>query len=288
MKYILLLLCVFPLISAKLRYQERESMLCIGAYLENLKLINSSSSSESDQPMKDSCKRSAEAMKEELMKAIRKDIEQKAQEDVMCIMDRLKKVDLGNSLLMLEYYESMKGGDKDKKREAKPKQIKAVILHELARSYLLCQTERKVGKIFDESLNEDRHSMEDPKEDYCIRKHIRDNKLMDIDNLSIDLNPRNIDTSNTDCEALYRKAVKLVEIWFVESMLNNESIEGHRDQEKVSCLLGVVRQDNLIDKLFQYNYVKEMNANEMQKKEMRENYIKLVTNLAGNFSKCFM
>lgn len=292
MKFILLLLCVAPLINAR-SLQGRESSSCIADYLKSLGLIEENLGS--DDPLNPLCKAIAEVTKTMVMAAIKDQVEsdKDMKKDSACIMNSLQKSDMGNSLLTLYVYESAEGIADDAQLE-KRKQIEANVTKSTFNAFIVCQAETKFGKIFDDMLTEESsEEEEDLKEDYCIRKHIRENGLIDVDNLSLAPNPKNIDTSDVDCVVIFQKGLKDAEDELVKSLMEEESGEDEEkkvklDENHISCLVEVVRQNSFIDKVLQYDYIKEMNPTNAQKSEMRANFIKVMTKLAESSSTCFL
>jgi hypothetical protein len=103
-------------------------------------------------------------------------------------------------------------------------------------------------------------------------------------------NPKNLDKSTIDCNVLYQKALKDAEDELVKALMDDDSNENTSKIEptEVTCLLTVVREGNYIDQMLQYDYVKEYQLDSTKKTEMREQFVKVMTKLAGDASKCFL
>lgn len=289
------LLCVAPLIAAR-SLGGRETDTCIADYLKDAGLIESSFGS--DKPLNPLCSAIVDVTKRHILESVRLEVlsDKDMRGEEACIMKSLKQSDFGNSLLVMYVYETAENMDEALKAE-KLKAGKTRVTEATFNSFFLCQADKKFGQIFDEIVDgEDSSSSEetDPMEDYCIRKHIVDHKLIDAD-LTLQVNPKNLDVSNVDCTVLYQKALKEAEDDVVKAMMDQDqsSEEGDAASTKpnpgdVTCLLGVIRNGNYIDQMLQFDYVKELNLSQAKKTEMRSEFIAMMTKLAGSASKCFL
>lgn len=289
------LLCVMPLIAAR-SLGGRETDTCIADYLKEAGLIESSFGS--DKPLNPLCSAIVDVTKRHIMESVRLEVlsDKNMREEEACIMKSLKQSDFGNSLLVMYVYETSENMDEALRAE-KLKAGQTSVTKATFNSFMSCQADKKFGQIFDEIVEgEDSSSSEetDPMEDYCIRKHIVDNKLIDAD-LTLHVNPKDLDVTNTDCTVLYQKALKEAEDDVVKAMMDDDDSSEADEAAKtkpnpgdVTCLLGVIRNGNFIDQMLQFEYVKELNLSEARKSEMRSKFIGLMTKLAGNASKCFL
>lgn len=289
------ILCVVPLISAR-SLRGRETDTCITDYLKSAGLIQEQLGS--DQPLNPLCTAIVEVTKNTILESVRSEVlsDKDMNKEADCIMDSLKRSDFGNSLLLLYIYETSEGVDETVRAEKMHKaQIK--VTRATFDAFMTCQAEKKFGEIFDSILEGGNSSEEesDPKEDYCIRKHIVDHKLIDNEHLNLSLNPQHLDLSTIDCTVLYQKALKDSEDELVKALLEEDSSEEKTEDQTskiqptdVSCLLEVVRQGNFIDQMLQFDYAKELNLDHVQQKEMRGKFIHVMTRLADSASKCFL
>lgn len=286
MKLFLLLFCVVPLISSG-QWRERETK-CIAKYLIGLELIDETF--EKNDPECYVCDpQSSIYVKDKLLGVVQKSVDKTEfmRKDVVCIKENLKKLDVGIFYLIFYVYGSTEGIDNHTKQEKKMQMEKSVTLA-IAKSFQLCKTMRKFRKSFDDDI---RTNEIDPKDDFCIRKHIDDYGLIDVANVSIALNPKGIDTSNFLCEIILATALRNVEEKLVRSLhfysIGDEDLYFGIDEKSFQCIRRVVPY-NVINRMFQLDYIKEMNLTETQNNEMRENYIKRMTKLADESLKCFL
>lgn len=294
MKLFLLVLCLVPLISAR-STKGRETDACIADYLKSQGLLGDEFGT--DQPLSQLCTSIAQVTKSAILNSvgvrIAEDGEMRKEET--CIMDSLKKSDIGNLLLIVYVYESTPDVNEAVKTE-KEKIIQNDITKATLQAFIACQAENKFGQIFDEMVNEDSSSSEeeDPKEDYCTRKHVVDNKLIALEGVTLDLNPKNVDLKNIDCHLHYQKALHTAEKELVQALMDEDSSE-EKDDEKSqvylsgsTCLLEVVRNGKYIDQMLQYDYLKELNLSPPKMSAMRKNFIDVMTRLAQSASQCFL
>lgn len=113
-------------------------------------------------------------------------------------------------------------------------------------------------------------------EKYCMRKHVVDNNLLSIANLTLDINPENIDTSNVECNILFPEVAKK----FGAAWLEREGIED------TTCFLDVFHEENFIDRVLQFEFTRELNLNDENKIEFRNELVKFNMNWALKATKC--
>lgn len=258
MKLFLLVLCLVPLISAR-STKGRETDACIADYLKSQGLLGDEFGT--DRPLSSICTAIAQVTKNAIMDSVRvrvaEDDEMRNQE--ACIMDSLKKSNIGNLLLTVYIYEStpdMDAGLRAEKEKIASNDINKATLQ----AFIACQAENKFGQIFDEMLKEDSSSSEeeDPKEEYCTRKHVVDNKLIGLEGVTLDLNPKSVDLKNIDCHLHYQKALHKAETELVQALMDDDDSSEEKDDDKKfsvsesTCLLDVVRSGKYIDQMLQY------------------------------------
>lgn len=251
-------LCLVPLISAR-STKGRETDACIADYLKSQGLLSDGFGT--DRPLSSICTAIAQVTKNAIMDSVRvrvaEDDEMRNQE--VCIMDSLKQSNIGNLLLTVYIYESSPDMDEGEKAQ-KEKVLQNDINNATLQAFIACQAENKFGQLFDEMLKEDSSSSEeeDPKEEYCIRKHVVDNKLFALEGVTLDLNPKRVDLKNIDCHLHYQKALHKAETELVQALMEDDDSSEEKDDDKrispaaSTCLLDVVRSGKYIDQMLQY------------------------------------
>lgn len=286
-------LCIFPLINAR-SYGGRATDTCIADYLASLGMIDSELGS-SDPPSQ-LCSAIIEVTKAQLLKGVKEEIvnDDNMKLEADCIIETLKKSNFTNYLLITYVYSSDERISAVKKDEMMAHLQKDLTNFTLD-SFIHCQSGKKFGEVFDDLFSDSSSDEEelDDAEDYCVRKRIVDSNLINMDQVTIELNPKKIETAKLDCNVLYQKALKDGEDELVKTLLDDDSSEQNDEKKnmkptEVACLVGVIREDNYIDQMVLFDYIKEMNLDEARKSEMRERFIKIMTKLVKSSSKCFL
>lgn len=282
-------ICLVPLISAR-SFKGRETDTCITDYLKYSGVFESKIGN----PPSSLCLAIVEVTKKQILQGIRVELQndKKMSEEADCVTEDLQESDLGTTLLLLYAYETAEEIE-DLERSEKLRQTEIKVTKSIFDAFVSCQAEKKFGEVFDKLMEPESSSEEeiDPKEDYCIRKHVIDNKLID-EQLSLPVNPNNVDTTKIDCSSLYQKALKDAEDDLVKALMDEDSSESEQTVTQqngdIPCLLNIVRNGKFIDRMLQFDYVKELNLNSSKKNEMRKKFIIVMTKLAQSSSKCFL
>lgn len=291
MKFLLsiFLLCIVPLIDGR-SIGGRETDTCIADYLKSKGLIGDEFGS--TRPLNSFCEAIVEITKNHVMQSVYLEVasDKDMRQEADCVMESLRKADFGNNLLVIYVYETTDNVDAQKMKVAQGKVTSATF-----ESFMTCQASKKFGQVFDSLLEPESSSEEetDPKEDYCIRKHIIDNKLMNTDRYKLKVNPQNLDTSEIDCSVLYQKALQEAEDELVQALLDNDSSEENKVESKISstdvaCILGKVREGNYIDQMLHFDYIKEFDLDSAGKNELRNQFVDVMSRLAESSAKCFL
>lgn len=291
MKFLLsiFLLCTVPLIDAR-SIGGRETDTCIADYLKSKGLVGNEFGSA--RPLNAFCEAIVEITKNHVMQSVYLEVtgDKDMRNEADCIMESLRKSDFGNNLLVIYVYETSDNVDAEKMKIAQAKVTRATF-----ESFMTCQASKKFGQIFDSILEPESSSGEetDPKEDYCIRKHIIENKLMNTERFKLKVNPQNLDTSSIDCSVLYQKALKDAEDELVQALLDNDSSEENGIESKINsadaiCILNKVREGNYIDQMLHFDYIKEFNLDAAGKNELRNQFVDVMSRLAESSAKCFL
>lgn len=132
--------------------------------------------------------------------------------DLECIMGNLKKTQMSLFLLKeLVYEASTSLSDEEKSlkiNEAKKAQEKNSLIVSLH-----CIATRRYGDLFDRmmtytSSEEDNY---DPKEEYCIRRHVNDNNILNNEIYKYTLNPGNVNVDQIDCDPIMEMFSKVAD-----------------------------------------------------------------------------
>ena len=289
MKFLLLIVCLVPLVSAK--PIEGETKKCFANYLKNQGI--DVQGVESDEAVTATCKFIATTTKELSIGQLRERLAADGflKDIIDCVVDSLQALGIGNLILQQAIYSTEDDSEDDEyvaTREALQLKVSEVSMISLSRCTIAKGLRFEFDKLFDEDNTKETQELP-PKEDYCVRKQIIDNDLLTADNAELPLNPNNVDTTDIDCEALFKETVKKSEDQNVEEILKGNQPEGEENFELIqarACLLQMIREDDVIANTFQFDYVKELNLNEEDKNLMREDFVKIMTKVIEKSMKC--
>lgn len=124
-----------------------------------------------------------------------------------------------------------------------------------------CIDDTKFNELFDHLYNE---APDDNKEDYCVRKYVLDNKILDS-RYNVQLNPKSIKTSNINCVPLIEENRKDVEKSFTEH--RNYSLD------KKICIRVVFKNGKYFDNVAAVTLLKTSNLTKEQLATERTKFI---------------
>ena len=200
---------------------------------------------------------------------------------VDCIMKGLTNLEIGDMLLHSNIYKN-ENGSVAAEYATKFDSIRMSAMKVHSMTTIKCEAEKKFIKILISEENE----LTDPKRDYCIRKRIIDYKLLALDNVELELNPRNLDTTKINCEILHRQILKDSKDSAVRKIMKEVSKEDDRDK-RVSCLLRSVSDNSFLDQSLQFKYVKELDLDDEATEQMRKKFLELTMEWMETFLECY-
>lgn len=133
-----------------------------------------------------------------------------------------------------------------------------------------CKNEKRFSKIFDKIENED----------YCIRKHIIDNKLM---NYSLKLNPHNLDTSEINCNEIF----PVIRLRVINSEINGVlSTQNDPNNSKSapyvqSIIKNIMADDKISDSLLVVTMLHQIELNDELREKERQKFVDVLMNLTN-------
>lgn len=288
-KLLVIVFCVLPLIDAR-SLQGRPTETCIADYLKSKKLIASDQGTEN--PVNSMCMAIVQVTKQKIMEHIEVTLEsdERMKNESSCMVDLMVQSDFADRMLVIYLLETSDDAETFEVQE-KIKRAQKFANEVMLDSLITCESDEKFNEAFEELFADKSSSEEeiDDREDFCIRKHVVDNNLIVSKHLKLDINPKRLDTSEINCEILYQKALKDAENELVQALSEDSSEEDDDslDLAKVEkCLLNVIRKENFIDQMLQFDYVKEFNLTPALKEELRSRFIKVMTKLSKRSIKC--
>jgi ribosome-associated toxin RatA of RatAB toxin-antitoxin module len=287
---LVLVLLVVPLCSAR-SLEGRESDTCIADYLKSKQLISNEYGSKN--PVSSLCAVIIQVTKQKIMESIEENLEEdvRMRNESACMVKFMQEADFAERMLVIYFLENSDNqANEEVQREIKKAQK---VGNEVTLTALIsCEADEKVNEAFEELFKDKSSSEEelDDKEDYCIRRHILDHNLINTEHFKLVVNPKNLDTSEIDCQVLYEKSLKDAEDELVKALAEDSSEEQSENSMEDStieqCLLKVIRKHHFIDQMFQYDYIKEFDLTPAKKEELRVQFVKIMTELSKKSVEC--
>jgi hypothetical protein len=284
---LVLVLFVVPLCSAR-SLEGRESDTCIADYLKSKQLIGSEYGSKN--PVSSLCSVIIQLTKQRIMGNIEENLEQdeRMKNESACMVKFMEKTDFAERMLVIYFLETLDNQASDEVQKEIKKAQKAGTEVTLT-ALISCEAGVKFNEAFEELFKDEDDNDITDNEDYCIRKHILDHNLINTEHFKLTLNPKNLDTSDIDCQVLYQKSLKDAEDELVKALAEDsseETDESSLDDATIECLLKTIRKNHFIDKMLQFDYVKEFELTPAKREELRVQFIEIMTDLSKKSIEC--
>lgn len=275
MKFWVVSLCIVSLVYAK---PVSEKNICIAQYLKTKGIIVEGAET-SDEPLSPQCKTNIDAMKEAGLHGAFNQIfqDKKLKKSETCIRDGITKSHFVDHILAEVYYKTHETIDATLSLE-KLKSFRDSARLLSYKAIISCTLPDVFGSF---QLKKDDLT---PDEDYCLRKRVIDKKLLKIANATLAINPEKVDITKIDCEVLFPEIIKKFEAKIMEKLCDGDAAK----EDQIKCYLEIARDGNYYDQLLQFEFVKELKLSDAQKKECREDMIKITEKLLQESSKCFL
>ena len=176
-----------------------------------------------------------------------------------CIVDRLKEVNFVDYAFKVQMLSEENDEDTDGERIEEMTAAMQKFIELSGNAIIDCHFSDQFGAIFDsimtnESQEDEELSVED---DYCVRKHIIEHKLIDTTKYKLDVNPKNLDVSSIDCEELYNNLVIKIKDQMVAGMKEIDIDDSSSTNISDKCVLNIVDSYDYVNKLEYFDYLKE-------------------------------
>jgi hypothetical protein len=160
------------------------------------------------------------------------------------------------------------------------------VLDYIKSSVVACKGETDFGDEFDALFENEKKAVKnvtDYEEDYCVKKYLVKNNLIDTVAYVFDLNPHNINVTGLNCEATIKKSnndiYEQLGFVYLES-LNLGNIE------KVECALEKFREADYFDLMMKISALTTFSITPEQRLDERENFIRILSKISSNISTC--
>lgn len=160
------------------------------------------------------------------------------------------------------------------------------VLDYIKSSVVACKSDADFGEEFDrlfEQVKGTEKNETDLEEEYCVKKYLIKNNLIDTVLYNIDPNPHNINVTGLNCEGMIKK--------FNDDIYNEigfayiESSELYHI-EKVECALEKFREADYFDLMMKISILTTVDVTPIQKLDERENYIRILKKISSNIAGC--
>lgn len=152
-------------------------------------------------------------------------------------------------------------------------------------SFVVCKTEIDFGEDFDKLFMSQKRAVRnvtDYEEEYCVKKYLTKNNLIDTVQYNIVLNIQHINTTSLNCEAMIKKFNEDIYERLGIAYLNNPKLK----VEKVECALEKFREADYFDMIMKIAALTTINITSDQWLSERESYVSVLSNITYNISTC--
>lgn len=198
-----------------------------------------------------------------------------------CVGDNLKENKILNKTFKVVVYEVLQEST-GKNYENEVREANDKLENVIEDSATYCLFKEDFGELFDE-LFTDSSEEDDLEADYCARKHVLDNNLLDTSVYTLKVNPNNINTENVNCVEKLKEVIKKIEDDLAEGMKKDEPEMANKNLE---CRLNAFRGDNTYDKMIATFFFSEINMTEEQKEIEKKKFIIFMGKLAFKAAEC--
>jgi hypothetical protein len=261
---------------------------CIENYLKKLELVGSEFGD--DEGVTSGCNFMIPIIKKEIYKKLESELSKKGEnEHRECFMKKLEERDFASTLLALSVYQDTSKVSESVKNE-KAEEFGKIMKGQLVMSSMDCKLEHQFSEMFEELVEGDSESDEStPEEDYCARKYVVENELLDS-SYKLKLNPGGIDTASLNCEELYPTIRTEAEEALVESFLDSESSgESPFNETTTECAVNVIKGENFIDRLLPFSFLHELELSDAAKENEKSKFIQVMKDFTqALITTCFL
>lgn len=160
------------------------------------------------------------------------------------------------------------------------------VLEYIKNSVVACKSEADFGDEFDALMDVGRKTdknVTDYEKEYCVKKYLIKNNLIDTVAYNVDLNAHNISVTGLNCEATIKKANNDIYEHLGFVYLENSNLG---NIEKVECALEKFREADYFDLMMKIKALGTVLITPEQRLDERENFIRIMSKISSNISTC--
>lgn len=258
---------------------------CLGAYVKSKGITNPAFDSITYDSSMEECMQ----LRQKFISEIRQEIRSKINDvEILpkyskCIYDKMAGSEsFVNSLITAAALESIG----EIKAAGKFKNSVDTILEYIKSSVIECKIKTDFGDEFDALFEAEKKAVKnvtDYEKEYCVKKYLVKNNLIDTTAYIVELNPHRINVTGLNCEETIKKSNDDVyeQLGFV--YLENSNLG---NIEKVECALEKFREADYFDLMTKISALTTLSITPEQRLDERENFIRILSKISSNISTC--
>lgn len=192
---------------------------------------------------------------------------------VDCVIAHLRKVQFAEVSMKKYVYENSERMSRRNRRKA-TKAIDYTLEKKLQTAMTVCVSDEIFGGLFDEiyaGANETSSDEEvNDEEEYCLKKYLVDHDFVNTSIHTINLNPKNIDTTSVDCDDVTETAVEEL-IQSLEEEFQDEILVVTKKTKR--CIRRVVTKHGFVGNILRVGFYGEIGLTEEVRIEERNKFI---------------
>lgn len=203
-----------------------------------------------------------------------------------CIMSELRSKNWAETQMLDIVYASLDAESNANKYAEKIAESEAAGDKIGVNAFFYCLAADEFGEMFDKFIEDNSSSSEedDPVEEYCVRKYVVDNNLIDTTKYNLALNPKNIDVSNVNCDEIIAKTFKDFEKSITKTLIDDDDFD-FNDTE-AQCTLTKYREGNFGPKFMVAAILGELNLSAEGKAEEKKKFIDAMYEVVRMYNEC--
>lgn len=272
--------------SAELPSESHPTFNCLAAYAKTKGISDPAF----DTVKYDSTNENCVQLRHKFISDIRKEIRTKIAADPgilpkysNCIFEKLTGSEpFVNSIIKAAALEFSDAPDKDGKRS----RTVDTAFDYISSSAVSCKSEADLADEFDALFESEKKvvkNLADFEEEYCVKKYLIKNNLVDTVLYNIDPNPHTINTTKLNCEEMIKKSND--DIYDQLGMVYLENT-GPVNTEKVECALEKFREADYFDLMMKIRALTSVDITPAQRINERENFVRILSKISSSISSC--
>lgn len=200
-----------------------------------------------------------------------------------CFRQQLSAINYPEDAMKLFIYsKSSKLSKKQKKKLLTA--TESDILKKFQITMSICMSDAIFGEMFDDMMKEESEDgdLEEKQNDYCIRKYVIDNGIIDPIEYTINLNPDNIEL-NFQCDVMVEDLFEIFEET-VKEAFENESM---KSRKQLRCLSRAIRNEDAVKYMVKISVLSEVSLSDEQTADLRTEFITNFQKLYLEMIKCY-